>query len=74
MTGKWTADITNDPNRNFELYVEIMEGIHHRGRVQRNVNGEIEIVVYGASECHIPWQWLSDIVTRFGNDSRTPGT
>jgi len=73
MGETWTADVTNDPNRNFELYIEIMEGSHHRGRVQHNVNGEMEVVVYrGASDCHIPWQWLSEIVTRFDAETRTP--
>jgi hypothetical protein len=61
----WTADITNDPTRDFELYVELCADDHALARLQRNPAGQIELVFYGGVACQIPWAWLSRIASRF---------
>jgi len=58
----WTADITNDRDRNMELYIELIEGNEYRCRVQRSVTGELELKVYGTEPFSIPVDWLMDIL------------
>ena len=67
-TMAWTADITNDPTRNFELYVELLEDDRYRARLRRSAAGELERAFYGGEACQIPWTWLSGIVSRFEQD------
>ncbi len=66
----WTAEITNDPSRNFQVYVELLDGGRYRARLQRNPAGELEIVFYAGDQCLIPWDWLSGIVARFSEETR----
>ena len=67
----WTAEITNDPTRDFELYVELLNDGDYKARLQRNPSGELEIVFYGGEKCPIPWGWLSGIASRFSEDTRS---
>lgn len=66
----WTAEITNDPTRSFELYVELLEDGEYKARLQRNTAGEPEIVFYGGNRCSMPWPWLSGVANRFIEDTR----
>jgi hypothetical protein len=66
----WTAEITNDPTRDFTLYVELMDDDRYRARLQRSSSGELQIVFYGGEQCSIPWEWLSGIVARFSEETR----
>jgi hypothetical protein len=68
----WTAEITNDPFREFELYVELLNDGRYKARVQRDLAGELEIVFYGGERCLIPWEWLEGIVTRFKEETQPP--
>ena len=63
MTGKWEADLTNDPDRDYDLYVELMEGDEYRARIERNDNGEVVVRLYGAAA--VPWDWLAGVVEWF---------
>jgi hypothetical protein len=65
----WTAEITNDPTRDFELYVELLNDGDYKARLQRNPAGELEIVFYGGDKCLIPWGWLSGIASRFSEET-----
>ena len=69
----WTADISNDPIRNMELYIELIEGGKYRGRVQRNVAGELELTIYGTEPFSVPAAWLMDILSRASVDLPIPG-
>lgn len=66
----WTAEITNDPGRDFELYVELLNEGRYKARLQRNSSGEVEIAFYGGEQCAIPWSWLSEIAARFSEEIR----
>ena len=66
----WTAEITNDPTRDFKVYVELLADGRYRARLQRGSTGELEIVFYGGDQCLIPWDWLSGIVARFNEETR----
>jgi len=64
--GTWTADITTDPDRDYALYVELLEDDRHRGRVERAPDGMIQVVWY--EPVAVPWEWLAGIVARFKTD------
>ena len=66
----WTAEITNDPSRDFELYVELLNDGRHKARLQRSPTGELEIMFYGGDQCLIPWSWLCGIARRFNEETR----
>lgn len=58
----WTAEITNDPDRGFSLYLELLEGEEARARIQRNGAGVLELRIYGPGETRIPASWLRTLV------------
>jgi hypothetical protein len=64
---EWTAEITNDPNREFELYIELLKGDQFKARIQRAPDGELELHVYGGP-VSIPAEWLSDLLRRAKHD------
>jgi hypothetical protein len=66
----WTAEITNDPTRDFKVYLELLDDERYRARIQRSSAGELEIVFYGGDQCVIQWDWLSGIVARFNDETR----
>lgn len=58
----WTADVTNDPERGFSLYLELLEGDESRGRIQRTDAGVLELRIYGPEETRIPVDWLLTVM------------
>lgn len=61
----WTAELTNNPERDFELYLELLEDGEYRARLQRSPAGQLDILFYGGAKCLIPWKWLSEVAERF---------
>ena len=58
----WTADITNDPDNDFNLVIEIMYRDTYCGRIQRNQNKQLEIIWYRKeNDMIIPVDWLIDL-------------
>ena len=59
----WAADFGNDPDRDFALIVEVMEGNEFRARFERQDTGELVLRVYPTSSgfC-IPARWLADLI------------
>lgn len=64
----WTADITNDPDREQKLYIELLEADEYRGRVYRRDDGLLVLAVYGASETEIPLNWLTEVARGAARD------
>jgi hypothetical protein len=65
----WTADITNDPNNDFDLVIEIMYGNTDCGRIQRNQSKELEIIWYrNETDMIIPADWLISLLESAKND------
>jgi hypothetical protein len=69
FTVAWGADITNDPDRNYELYVELLQDDAHRARIQRNERRELELVCYGGDRIAIPAEWLVSVIQQFIADT-----
>jgi hypothetical protein len=69
MDSAWTAEITNDPDRDYILYVELLEDDEYRGRIVRDDRGCLVLVIYGqGSLLNIPALWLCDILERAESD------
>lgn len=62
MGSEWTAEITNDPNSDHDLYIELLEGDEYRGRIFRNTAGELTLELYGGQPAvEIPLDWLQKV-------------
>ena len=64
---EWTAEITNDPDKDYELYVELLEDDHSMARIQRDADGKLELRVY-SGPVSIPGEWLIDLLQRAQKD------
>ena len=53
--------MTNDPEREHDLYVEILCDEQYVGRIQKNLRGELEFIMYGDPLMPVPLQWLMEI-------------
>ena len=59
----WTAEITNDPERNYELYIELLEDSEYRGRIFRGDSKELILEIYGGEgSFQVPLSWLREII------------
>jgi hypothetical protein len=60
---EWTAEITNDPDRHQELYIELLQGGEYRGRIVRAPTGELALFIYERNEgLTIPLDWLLEVM------------
>jgi hypothetical protein len=64
----WSAEITNDPTREHDLYVELLEDDEYRGRIFRKKDGELVLVVYEREGVEIPLMWLRGLIERAEKD------
>ena len=58
---KWSAEISNDPNKDFDLYAELLGDDEYKGRIFRNETGELVLVIYGRENVQIPLRWLQSL-------------
>lgn len=58
----WTADFTNDPERDFDLYVELMEDDEFKAKLYYNDMNKICLYFYGGVETTVPFEWLTGVV------------
>jgi len=64
---KWSAEITNDPTRDYELYLELLESDEFRAKIYRK-DGDLVLVVYGREDVEIPLAWLKELIERAEKD------
>ena len=64
----WTAEITNNPDRDYDLYIELLEGDEYKARIQRSNDGDLELIFYGGERLSIPVVWLLDVFKRASVD------
>jgi len=68
---KWSADITNDPNADFGLYIELLENEEARACVRRDALGQLELYIYEhKAPIHIPADFLRSILAGAERDLR----
>jgi hypothetical protein len=61
---KWLAEITNNPDQDFDLYIELFEGDNSRGRIiLDDSRGRLMLDIYPSQQwVRIPLVWLSGII------------
>lgn len=63
MNQTWTADITNDPDQDFDLCIEIYQGDAHRGTILRDASGALVMTIYPSPQAfQMPAQWLAEVL------------
>lgn len=60
--GVWTAEFSNDPENDFNLYVELLEDDEYKARIYYDTNEIVCIRFYGGSEAILSFDWLSGII------------
>lgn len=66
----WTADVVNDPSRDYDLCVDLWEGDQHRATIFRSPEGEVRLKVYPSSDkaMEVPAHWLVEVLQRAEKD------
>lgn len=75
----WTADITNDPDRDYALCIELWEGDTHRATLYRASEGDLRLTLHpsDANAIEIPARWLAEVLSSAERDlteASTAGT
>jgi hypothetical protein len=56
---QWTTEITNDPERDYALYMELLEDDEAKARIERAASGEIYLRIYPSKEpVDLPGAWV----------------
>ena len=67
---KWTVDITNDPDRDYELCAEFNFGdVVSYVRIGRSDSGEIVLTAFGRTPVGIPWELLAKFAAEIKRDT-----
>jgi len=62
----WTAEITNNPDNDYELYMELLEDDEYRARIERAPSAQLVLTVYGTTQAFsLPIDWLLEVVEGF---------
>jgi hypothetical protein len=68
MMSKWTAEVGNDPEADFDLIIELLEVGEYRARVRRDASGQLVLDVYGGKGVTMPVEWLRAVMRRAENE------
>lgn len=66
--GSWTSEITNNPDDDFNLYIELLNDEDYIGRIFRDKDKMLKLQLYCEESINIPCEWLSEIINRAKND------
>ena len=59
----WTTEITNNPEHDYALYMELLEDDEAKARIERNTAGELHLSVYPSNETtQIPAAWIRQLL------------
>lgn len=64
---RWTAEITNDPERDYSLIIEILEEEQARARIERS--GQALVLRVYVDDVQIPIDWLKEIIEQAQKDA-----
>lgn len=59
---EWDSEITNNPNDDFNLYIEIIERDNYVGRIYRDRDNMLKLQLYSDKSINIPCEWLSALI------------
>ena len=61
---QWAAEITNNPDKDYELYVELLEDDEHRARIELSSPEQLILRVYNSEkDVSLPADWLMQVIT-----------
>ncbi len=68
---QWTAEITNNPDKDYELYVELLEDDEHRARIEISSPEQLILRVYNTEkDVSLPVDWLVQVITMAKKEMR----
>jgi hypothetical protein len=60
---QWTAEITNNPGKDYELYVELLEDDEYRARIELSTHEQLVLRVYNTEhDVSLPVDWLVQVI------------
>lgn len=67
----WSSQYVNDPDRDFDLVLELMHDEEYIGWVQYDIEGATQVRFFG-DDVEVPWNWLQGEVARFEREAPRP--
>jgi len=59
---QWAAEITNNPDKDYELYVELLEDDEYRARIEISSPEQLVLRVYNTEQdVSLPVDWLVQV-------------
>ena len=60
---QWVAEITNNPDKDYELYVELLEDDEYRARIEIASPEQLVLRVYNTEQdVSLPVDWLVQVI------------
>ena len=60
---QWVAEITNNPDKDYELYVELLENDEYRARIEISSPEQLVLRVYNTEQdVSLPVDWLVQVI------------
>jgi hypothetical protein len=60
---QWAAEITNNPDTDYELYVELLEDDTYRARIEISPQEKLVLRVYSTEQdVSLPVDWLMQVI------------
>jgi hypothetical protein len=60
---QWAAEITNNPDKDYELYLELLEDDEYRARIEISSQEQLVLRVYSTEqEVSLPVDWLVQVI------------
>ena len=60
---QWAAEITNNPDKDYELYVELLEDDEYRARIEISSPEQLVLRVYNTEQdVSLPVDWLMQVI------------
>ena len=60
---QWAAEITNNPDKDYELYVELLENDEYKARIEISSQEQLVLRVYNTEhDVSLPVDWLVQVI------------
>jgi hypothetical protein len=64
MKENWQSQFANDPRKDYELYLELLDDTQPQAKIERAADGELYLSVFGSPDVLIPFRWLLSLADR----------
>ena len=60
---QWAAEITNNPDKDYELYIELLKDDEYRARIEISSQEQLVLRVYSTEhDVSLPVDWLVQVI------------